>query len=58
MLTTLLRITSGIGVIQGFDVEKQDKDVRKKIGVALQDTGIDNILMSPSLPIQTVKICP
>ena len=24
MLTTLLRITSGIGVIQGFDVEKQD----------------------------------
>ena len=28
--TTLLRITR-IGVIQGFDVEKQDKDVRKKI---------------------------
>ena len=57
MLTTLLRITSGIGVIQGFDVEKQDKDVRKKIGVALQDTGIDNILTGRELFFTTARLC-
>ena len=56
MLTTLLRITSGIGVIQGFDVEKQDKDVRKKIGVALQDTGIDNILTGRELFYTTARL--
>jgi len=56
MLTTLLRITSGIGVIQGFDVEKQDKDVRKKIGVALQDTGVDNILTGRELFYTTARL--
>ena len=44
MLTTLLRITEGEAKILGSDVTTEDKSVREKIGVALQDTGIDNIL--------------
>ena len=56
MLTTLLRITSGEGVIQGFDVEKRDKDVRKKIGIALQDTGVDNILTGRELFYSTARL--
>ena len=56
MLTTLLRITSGSGKIQGLDVEKQDKDVRKKIGVALQDTGIDNLLTGRELFYTTARL--
>lgn len=56
MLTTLLRITAGSGLIQGLDVEKQDKDVRKKIGVALQDTGIDNLLTGRELFYTTARL--
>ena len=56
MLTTLLRITSGFGQIQGLDVEKQDKDVRKKIGVALQETGIDNLLTGKELFYTTARL--
>ncbi|MEC7819811.1 MAG: ATP-binding cassette domain-containing protein [Actinomycetota bacterium] len=56
MLTTLLRITSGSGKIQGLDVATQDKDVRKKIGVALQDTGIDNLLTGRELFYTTARL--
>ena len=56
MLTTLMRITSGTGKIQGLDVEKQDKDVRKKIGVALQETGIDNLLTGRELFYTTARL--
>lgn len=56
MLTTLLSITSGAGEIQGLDIEKQDKDVRKKIGVALQDTGIDNLLTGRELFYTTARL--
>ena len=43
MLTTLLRVTSGSGTIFGLDVEKEDRNVREKIGIALQDTGLSLI---------------
>lgn len=56
MLTTLLSITSGAGYIQGLDIDKQDKDVRKKIGVALQDTGIDNLLTGRELFYTTARL--
>ena len=49
MLTTLLSITKGSASILGIDVETQDKQVREKIGVALQDTGIDPILTGREL---------
>ena len=49
MLTTLLSITDGKASILGIDVETQDKEVREKIGVALQDTGIDKMMTGREL---------
>ena len=56
MLTTLLRVTSGNGSILGLDVEKEDKKVREKIGIALQDTGIDNLLTGKELFFTTARL--
>jgi ABC-2 type transport system ATP-binding protein len=46
MLTTLLRI----------DVATKDKEVREKIGVALQDTGLDNLLTGKELFFTTCRL--
>ena len=40
----------------GLDVEKQDKEVRTKIGVALQDTGIDLLLTARELLYTTGRL--
>ena len=44
MLTTLLRPTGGRARVCGFDVLTQAKEVRKLIGVALQDAAIDPMM--------------
>ena len=44
MLTTLLRPTGGTARVAGFDVVKQSDDVRRNIGVALQDAAIDPLM--------------
>jgi ABC-2 type transport system ATP-binding protein len=49
VLTTLLRPTSGKALISGYDVDKQPERVRKEMGVALQDTGIDPMLTGREL---------
>jgi ABC-2 type transport system ATP-binding protein len=41
MLTTLLRPTSGSARVAGLDILKQSAQVRRMIGVALQDAGLD-----------------
>jgi ABC-2 type transport system ATP-binding protein len=41
MLTTLLAITSGSARVAGLDVASQPGDVRRRIGVALQEAGLD-----------------
>ena len=41
MLTTLLTITSGTATVCGLDVAKDPDGVRRKIGVALQEAGLD-----------------
>jgi ABC-2 type transport system ATP-binding protein len=43
MLTTLLRPTSGRAEVDGIDVAKRPGDVRRRIGVALQEAGLDEI---------------
>ena len=43
MLTTLLRPTSGRAEVDGLDVAKRPGDVRRRIGVALQEAGLDEI---------------
>ena len=41
MLTTLLSITSGTGRVAGVDVTADPDEARRKIGVALQEAGLD-----------------
>jgi ABC-2 type transport system ATP-binding protein len=41
MLTTLLRPTSGEARVGGFDVYRQQHQIRRSIGVALQEAGLD-----------------
>jgi len=43
MLTTLLRPTSGRAEVAGLDVIHQASEVRKRIGVALQEAGLDDL---------------
>ena len=49
MLTTLLRPTAGIARIAGFDVVKDADQVRRRIGVALQDAAIDPLMTGHEL---------
>ncbi len=41
MLTTLLTITSGRAQVAGFDIAREPDAVRGRIGVALQEAGLD-----------------
>ncbi len=43
MLTTLLRPTAGRARVAGFDVYTQQNQIRRSIGVALQEAGLDAI---------------
>jgi len=49
MLTTLLRPTGGHATVAGFDVVSQAAEVRKRIGVALQDAAIDPLMTGAEL---------
>jgi ABC-2 type transport system ATP-binding protein len=49
MLTTLLRPTGGRAVVAGFDVVKQPADVRRAIGVALQEAALDPLMTGREL---------
>src|SRR5215211_475996 len=41
MLTTLMSITSGTASVAGIDVASEPDGVRRRIGVALQEAGLD-----------------
>jgi ABC-2 type transport system ATP-binding protein len=43
MLCTLLPPTAGTAVVAGLDVERNAADVRRRIGVALQEIGLDPV---------------
>lgn len=49
MLTTLLRPTGGSARVAGFDIIDQADDVRRNIGVALQDAAIDPLMTGMEL---------
>lgn len=44
MLCTILKPTSGSAKVNGFDIVKQDTQVRKSIGIVFQDPSIDDRL--------------
>jgi ABC-2 type transport system ATP-binding protein len=49
MLTTLLAPTGGEAVVAGFDVVRQPGDVRRSIGVALQEAALDPLMTGREL---------
>jgi ABC-2 type transport system ATP-binding protein len=49
MLTTLLTPTAGTAAVAGFDVVTQANEVRRRIGVALQDAAIDPLMTGTEL---------
>ncbi len=44
MLSTILRPTSGSAQVSGFDIEEQEDDVRRSIGIVFQDQSLDEEL--------------
>ena len=57
MLTTLLRPTSGLATVVGYDVYRQQHDVRRSIGVALQEAGLDALATGRELLELQGKLC-
>ena len=49
MLVTLLRPTGGHARVAGFDVAEQPAQVRRRIGVALQDAALDPLMTGSEL---------
>ena len=49
MLTTLLRPTSGVARVAGYDVYKDQHAIRRSIGVALQEAGLDGLATAREL---------
>ncbi|MDZ7674299.1 MAG: ATP-binding cassette domain-containing protein [Acidimicrobiales bacterium] len=49
MLTTLLRPSGGTARVAGFDVVREAAEVRRRIGVALQDAAIDPLMTGAEL---------
>ena len=49
MLTTLLRPTGGSATVAGYDVVAQASDVRRAIGVALQEAALDPLMSGREL---------
>ncbi len=49
MLTTLLRPTGGVARVAGFDVVSDAAEVRRKIGVALQEAALDPLMTGREL---------
>ena len=44
MLITVMKPTSGEVKVNGFDVRRQQDEVRKSIGVVFQDVSVDDVL--------------
>ncbi|HII85522.1 TPA: ATP-binding cassette domain-containing protein [Candidatus Bathyarchaeota archaeon] len=44
ILTTLLRKTSGTVLVSGYDLDKEQENIRRSIGVQSQDTAVDGDL--------------
>src|SRR5207244_2984995 len=49
MLTTLLRPTGGSAIVAGHDIVRQAADVRRSIGVALQEAALDPLMTGREL---------
>ena len=56
MLTTLLRPTSGQARVAGFDIYNQQHSIRRHIGTALQEVGLDGLATGRELVVLQAKL--
>jgi ABC-2 type transport system ATP-binding protein len=57
ILTTLIRATAGQATVAGFDVATQQHSIRRSIGVALQDAGLDGLATGRELLVLQGQLC-
>jgi ABC-2 type transport system ATP-binding protein len=57
MLTTLTRPTAGRASVAGFDVATEQHSVRRSIGVALQEAGLDALATGRELLVLQGQLC-
>jgi ABC-2 type transport system ATP-binding protein len=56
MLTTILRPTAGSARVAGFDVSKDQGEVRERVGVALQEVGVDGLMTAREMLILQARL--
>jgi ABC-2 type transport system ATP-binding protein len=56
MLATILAPTSGRATVAGFDVRRQQAKVRRAIGVALQEVGLDPLMTARELLVLQAQL--
>ena len=56
MLTTILKPTAGSARVAGFDVSKEQGEVRERVGVALQDVGLDGLMTAREMLVLQARL--
>jgi len=56
VLTTILAPTAGRARVAGLDVSSQQREVRARIGVALQDVGLDDLMTAREMLVLQARL--
>jgi ABC-2 type transport system ATP-binding protein len=56
MLTTILKPSAGSARVAGFDVSKNQGEVRERVGVALQEVGLDGLMTAREMLILQARL--
>jgi ABC-2 type transport system ATP-binding protein len=56
MLTTILKPSAGSARVAGFDVSKNQGDVRERVGVALQEVGLDGLMTAREMLVLQARL--
>lgn len=56
VLTTILAPTAGTARVAGFDVSTQQQDVRARVGVALQEVGLDKLMTAREMLVLQARL--
>jgi ABC-2 type transport system ATP-binding protein len=56
MLTTILKPTAGSARVAGFDVSKDQGQVRERVGVALQEVGLDGLMTAREMLVIQARL--
>ncbi len=56
MLTTILKPTAGSARVAGFDVSKNQSEVRERVGVALQEVGLDGLMTAREMLVLQARL--